>query len=152
MATPEDKQSKRLIRIILISWFLGLILGIIGVTYATVEISKIKQSQAEIANRPTTVVQRIETQLQPIYTTIEGEKGDKGDIGEPGKDSISTHTQTTTVIKTETAVPGPTGKTGKSGTNGREVELAQDEQGRWYQRYAGNTEWTLVPIITGLLP
>lgn len=150
MKTPQEEQNKRLIRIILISWFLGLIAAIALISWGTVKIAQIENRQVELANRPTTEVKIIEKQLQPIYTTIAGERGDKGEKGDAGQDSLSTHTEVTTVIKTETAIPGPagpTGKTGKAGANGRDIEMARDEQGNFYQRPVGTTVWFLVPII-----
>lgn len=146
MKHPKD-QNDRLLRIILISWFLILILFMGGVTYATVEISKIKENYNELAGRPRETVKTVETQLQPIYTTIVGEKGSKG---ADGKDSVST----TTIIHTETALPGPKGDSGKNGKNGvdgndaREQEFAYDPiTNTMYSRYVGAMTWVPVTII-----
>lgn len=147
MNQPDKDQNRRLIRIILVSWFLGLLLGIAGVTYATVEISKIKQAQETLANRPAEL-RTVETKLQPIYNTIEGTPGQDG---KDGKDSVSTHTET--VVQNETAIVGPTGKSGKNGANGRSIELAIDPvTGTWYQRYVGDDYWSPVTIIAGTTP
>lgn len=135
----EPNENKRLIRIILISWGLGLLFLIGLTTWGTIEIAQIKQQQAVLALRPPEIDHTTQVQLQPIYTTIAGQKGD------PGKDSVST----TTVIQTETAIPGPTGRTGKSGVNGREVELALNtDTNTWYQKYVGDDTWLPVTTIT----
>lgn len=146
MTKPKD-QNERLLRIILISWFLGLFLLIGGVTYATVEISKIKQNYADLANRSPQIVKTVETQLQPIFTTIQGQKGA---TGADGKDSTST----TTIIQTETAIPGPKGDTGKAGKNGsdgadaRQQEFAYDPfTNTMYSRFVGSNTWASITIV-----
>lgn len=144
MKNPKD-QNERLLRIILISWFLILILFIGGITYATVEISKIKENYAELANRPKDVVKTVQTQLQPVYTTIAGEKGD---TGATGKDSVST----TTIINTEKSIPGPKGDTGargQAGKNAREIEPGfNPETNTFYWRYVGTDVWIQYTLVS----
>jgi hypothetical protein len=145
MKPDPDKQNKRLIRVILIAWFLFMVAGIAIVTWGTIKIAQLERGFETVAKRPLSSEKTIETQLQPIYTTVVGEKGAKGDAG---KDSVSTHTEVTTVIEKETAVKGDQGKPGKSGTNGREVELGYDSETHyWYQRYIGSDSWELVTLL-----
>lgn len=142
MEDPRDKQNKRLLRIILISWFLLLVTLIVGATFATIQISKINQNYVELANRPPQVVKTIETQLQPIYTTIEGKRGPIGQTGATGAQGIQG-------LQGIQGTQGTTGKSGRNGTNGvaREIEVGHDSEGNLYQRYAGTDTWSIVPLI-----
>lgn len=119
-----------------------LLAGIVG--WASLKFAKVENA---IRYLDTKEVQKIvQKELQPIYTTIEGEKGPKGD---DGKDSLSTHTITEkeTTIITQEQIQGPQGEAGKPGPS---YEFLVDINGRLVgYRVTGNREWEIPSIFGG---
>lgn len=129
----DKDEIKRLIRIILVIYAVGVVVAIAIVAYGTYQFSLLRDA----VNNNSIAREQFEHQIKELGAIkVTPIKGDKGDTGEPGKDSVSTHT----IIENKTIKEVPVnGKDGKDGAKGESAYETAVRHG-----YAGTEEdWLL---------
>lgn len=120
MNTKDD--IKRLIRIILALYVVGIVIGIAVVAYGTYQFSSFREVITRNQNSFQAIVNarldKVDEQVASIkHIPLKGDKGDKGERGDDGQDSVSTNT----VIENRTTKEVPVN--GKDGESAYEIAV-----------------------------
>lgn len=147
----NDKEYKRLVRLLAISWGLLIFFMIIFMWWVTAQLVNVRNSLLDMQSNAPQSIKTVNGIDGKDGVSIQGERGAKGEKGDTGanglngKDSISTFQQET-IIK-EVPIQGPQGEKGEPGQPARNIEIAKDKKDNLMWRYEGDEEYQPVPEV-----
>lgn len=142
----DDQELKRFKRIIVVSWFLGLLLLIGIAAYGSYHLTRLDN---KIETKTYDLEKEIEILQQPnVETRVE--KGLPGNDGKDGRDGIDGNNGTSGLNgsqgpvgpKGDTGAAGKDGATGPEGRPGRTIFTRLNPlNNEWECKYLGDLEW-----------
>lgn len=147
----DDREHKRLIRLLIASWFILLILFVVACFYGTFKLRDLRFQVAYIEKEEGPKGEPGEVGQSGLTVTgpqgLQGPQGPQGLPGEPGPIGAQGATgsqgpEGPPGPQGEQGPPGPEGPQGEQGPQGRTVFYRQNVlTGEEECRYADNTDW-----------